>query len=328
MGPLVTVLLSVYNGEEFLCEAIDSILNQSFTDFEFIIVNDGSFDGTKEILDHYGKIDSRVKAYHQDKRGLEESLNFGISISQGKYIARMDADDICHPERIKTQVVYMESHPEIGLCGSWLKIIGEEQTFIYPCTPSKIRSSMLFFNPIAQSTVILRRSLLVDNGIQYDPNYERCEDYELWSRLSLITQFVNLPEYLLYRRLHPKQLSQQYHKEQLNVADRVRLNLLLRMGFTNTDPGIEVHQAISRWKLPLEKSFYLNAEKWLLALLQHNFEKREYSLTEFVIIIGEYWGRIYNFGKSRGLMRREDFWISPLAICFLYKRLIETRTSK
>src|SRR3989337_2996755 len=119
----VSVIMSVYNGERHLRESVDSILNQTFQDFEFIIINDGSKDQSKYILESYK--DERIKLIHNKNMGLTKSLNIGISIAKGKYIARQDADDISEPERLKTQYDFMEANPGLGLIGSQFEVIKE-----------------------------------------------------------------------------------------------------------------------------------------------------------------------------------------------------------
>ena len=129
MNPLVTVLMSVYNGEKYLERAIKSILNQTFKDFEFLIINDGSTDNSVKIIQSFN--DLRLRLIHNESNiGLIKTLNKGLKLSNGKYIARMDCDDISLPKRLSIQASFMEKYPEIGVCGSWVKIIGLGKKFI------------------------------------------------------------------------------------------------------------------------------------------------------------------------------------------------------
>ena len=125
MEPIISVVMPVYNGDKYLQEAIESILNQTEGDFEFIIINDGSTDDSPALIDKYRELDSRIKVITQENKGLISSLNTGIDEAKGKYIARMDADDVSLPERFRTQLEYMEKNSKIGACGSWAKVFDE-----------------------------------------------------------------------------------------------------------------------------------------------------------------------------------------------------------
>lgn len=203
---LVTVLMPVYNAEKYLAEAIESILHQTYQDFEFLIINDGSTDGSEEIILNYAEVDSRinyVKNEHNIK--LIATLNKGVKLAKGKYIVRMDADDISVPERIEKQVSFMESHPSVGVCGSYFTVFGEEVKEPYvvtrPLGNETIKASLLFTNSLGHPNVIIRKSVMVENDIWYDPRFYRIEDWGLWTILMNKCDFENIPESLLrYRR--------------------------------------------------------------------------------------------------------------------------------
>ena len=124
--PLVSVVLSVYNGEKYLMNAIESILDQTYPAFEFIIVNDGSTDNSPKIIDKYRKLDNRIKVLNQKNRGLIDSLNRGLALANGRYIARMDSDDISLPSKLEEQYNYLENNPDIGVLGTWIEMINED----------------------------------------------------------------------------------------------------------------------------------------------------------------------------------------------------------
>lgn len=152
--PLISVVMAVYNGADYLVPAIDSILQQTYSHFEFIIINDGSTDDTTKILQHYEQLDERIKVYAQANQGLPISLNRGIRLARGKYIARMDADDISLPERFAKQVEFMESHPEVGVCGTQIKMIGENSYVdAYPSSHPAIQCWLLLASGIAHPSV-------------------------------------------------------------------------------------------------------------------------------------------------------------------------------
>src|SRR5262245_16448315 len=136
--PLVSVVLTVYNGERFLCEALESILGQDFRDFELIVINDGSKDGTAHLLQSYEQSDLRIRVYHQPNRGLVESLNRGCTIARGEYIARLDADDVAQTDRLFRQVVFLERHPDVGLLGGAVEVVDLRGKVLFTsCNPTK-----------------------------------------------------------------------------------------------------------------------------------------------------------------------------------------------
>ncbi|MDR0686703.1 MAG: glycosyltransferase [Dysgonamonadaceae bacterium] len=196
--------MTVYNGELYLGEAIDSILSQTFGDFEFIIVNDGSTDATSKILDSY--TDKRIRRVdNTENMKLVYSLNRGLSLCNGKYIVRMDADDIALPERLQVQFDFMESCPEVGICGSYVKSFCEEtkktKLLVFPTDDSWIRAFAFFQSPFIHPSVILRREILINNNLSY-PNYYRAEDYALWTEMLKYTKGANIPHVLLDYRKH------------------------------------------------------------------------------------------------------------------------------
>jgi glycosyltransferase involved in cell wall biosynthesis len=201
--PKVSVLLSIYNGERFLKEAIESILVQTFKDFEFIIINDGSTDKTGAILADYQQSDPRIRVFDQENRGLIASLNRGCRLAQAAYIARMDADDISLPDRIAMQVDAMESHPEIGILGSAVEFIDEKgvpngQRF-YPNDSYLVGWTFLFGNNLAHPSVMMKRGV-VDRVGYYRREALYVEDYDLWVRASKVTRIANISRILLQRR--------------------------------------------------------------------------------------------------------------------------------
>ncbi len=206
----ISVIMPVYNGALFLREAIESILNQSFSDFEFIIINDGSTDDSKGIIREYELKDARIKFINQEQNsGLINVLNLGLSLSTGKYIARMDADDVSLPNRFASQAHFLDTHPEIGVLGSNVHSINSvgrrTSNFInnprLPQTSNQIKWSLCFSCCLMHPTIMARRELLLNAG-GYDKSAKHAEDYDLWVRLAPTTNFYNLPQKLLLLRRH------------------------------------------------------------------------------------------------------------------------------
>lgn len=201
--PKISVILPVYNGQDYLTEAIDSVLSQSFSDFELIIVNDGSTDGSAAIIEKLG--DSRIRFFQQSNKGLAATLNRAISLARGAYIARQDQDDVCLPSRFERQVAFLDANPDVGMVGTSAEIrVGNERTNRYlkhPVANASLKFGLLFDNHFVHSSVMIRRSVLEGlGGYSEDSARQPPEDYELWSRVMKKYKLANLPEVLLAYR--------------------------------------------------------------------------------------------------------------------------------
>jgi glycosyltransferase involved in cell wall biosynthesis len=226
--PKVTVILPVYNSAQYLSEAIDSILNQTFSDFELFIYNDGSVDESDEIIRSYR--DSRIFYEKMDSHaGYVVLLNKGLDSASGKYIARMDADDISLPTRFEEQVAFMEDNPSVGICGSWFEnfgtITGIAKTPIYE---EDVQLSLFYGTPVGHPTIMMRRSMLQDYNLRYENEYLYAEDYELFERASTHFAILNIPKVLLQYRKHPTQVTSQKWQHQYFLTGKVQARRLLR----------------------------------------------------------------------------------------------------
>jgi glycosyltransferase involved in cell wall biosynthesis len=203
-NPKVTVLMPVYNAEVYLRKSIESILNQTFTNLEFIIFNDGSTDGSAAIVSSYD--DPRIYFINnQVNLGYARCLNTGLSIAKGEYIARMDADDVSLPNRLASQVSILDAMPHIGVCSTNVVSINENSETIsepwWKKTLTPIEWLLLWENPIAHPSVMIRKSVLEENEINYNIDCTPAEDYDLWCRLVLITGFYRIVEVFLHYRI-------------------------------------------------------------------------------------------------------------------------------
>lgn len=198
---LVTVLMPVYNAEKYLAEAIDSILNQTYKDFVFLIINDGSTDCSEEIILSYK--DHRIKYLKNEKNlRLVATLNKGLDIIDTKYMLRMDADDISHPQRMEKLVEFMEKNTDVGVCGSYIKTFGNDNAvWKYETTDEYIRPRILYKSMMPHAASILRMSVLNDNNIRYKEKFIHIEDALLWYELFNLTRFANIPEPLYNYRI-------------------------------------------------------------------------------------------------------------------------------
>lgn len=213
MLPRVSVLMAVYNGEHYVRDAIDSILGQTFTDFEFLVFNDGSTDATRSIIAAYR--DPRIRLLENEANiGLTPTLNRGMSLATGEFVARQDADDISEPGRLARQVAYMERYPELVLLGSWYREIDAAgrpgKKLRLPCRQAELQWALLFYCPFVHSGAMLRRSAYVEEIGCYDERYRYAQDHELWLRTSRKKSLANLPEYLVRYRLNPLSMTETY----------------------------------------------------------------------------------------------------------------------
>lgn len=213
-APEVSVILSVYNGENYISESLESILNQTFRDFELIIINDGSTDGTSAIIKSYP--DPRIINLENEKNiGIARSSNKGLRIARGKYIAIMDADDISLPERFQKQFKILENNPDIGVCGTWISVIDKNGTWMknicYPTSSKVISCSLLFYDCFANPSTMFRKKIIEEIG-EYDPGFIAAMDYDLWTRSIGYYTFSNIPEFLLKYRMHGQNISQDREK--------------------------------------------------------------------------------------------------------------------
>lgn len=206
--PTVSVVMSVFNGQQFLAEAVESILKQSFRDFEFVIIDDGSTDETPKILNEYAGRDTRIRLVRQQNKGRAESLNIGIGLAKGKYIARMDADDISLPNRFQEQVEFLEQHPDVGLLGGTYQRIDRRgkilETVRGPLEDQEIKTRILEMNPMCHPAVMMRGDVALAAG-GYRKALLDADDYDLWLRMSERTQLANLDGCILQYRFHSEQ---------------------------------------------------------------------------------------------------------------------------
>ncbi len=212
MNPAVSVILPVWNCPAYVGAAIESILSQTLGDFEFIIIDDGSTDETPEVLKRYN--DPRIRHVRHENRGLAGTLNVGIALALGKYVARQDQDDISQPERLEKQFAYMEKHPECALLGTWAQIMEGnrlvDRFHRHPTDPATIQYALLLNNPFVHSSVIFRTEVARKlGGYTTDPSRQPPEDYEFWSRMARVASIANLPEVLLHYREVPGSMSRQ-----------------------------------------------------------------------------------------------------------------------
>lgn len=222
---LVSVVMPAYNSEKYISEAIESVLNQTFKDFEFIIIDDGSTDKTWEIIQEYAKKDERIIAFKNEKNlNNYATRNKGIKISKGKYIVWQDSDDISFPERLQKQVDFMEKNIEVGICGSYMQVFTDEKDLNirkYSIDDKDLRKDIFKFSPIAQPAAIIRKSCYEKVGY-YDDRFDATQDLDMTFRIGNEFKLANIPEVLIRYRVHPDSVTYKKVNKQIQNALRIR----------------------------------------------------------------------------------------------------------
>ncbi|OLQ92075.1 hypothetical protein BIY22_16315 [Vibrio panuliri] len=225
---MLSVILPAYNAQETLSRAIESLLVQTFADFELIVINDGSTDGTRDIIQQFK--DPRIKAVHlAENGGLINALNLGLTMAERRYIARMDADDISLPSRFAEQVAFLDAHLDYVACGTsiinFTEMLGNgvrESYMRYPTSDEEIRVALHFFERnICHPTVMFRSAAIKENGIRYRKEYLHAEDYQFWIELSKLGKLYNLPKGLVKYYRHNEQISAKYYSDQIAISKQI-----------------------------------------------------------------------------------------------------------
>ncbi len=316
--PLVSVLMPVYNGEKYISEAIDSILQQTYTHFELLIINDGSTDTSKEIILSYN--DPRIRYIENETNsGLIFTLNRGIDLAQGKYIARMDADDISLPKRLALQVAYLEQHPTIGMCGASAYRIDAAGNIVGKmgkiCDTNLLQASLLFSSPYIHPLMMIRTPLLQQN--KYNAAYKHGEDYELWIRLAEQTKGANLPNYLLHYRWHDSNISVVYNEVQIAHNKVLVAQAMKHLGIEINDKQYATHMSAFE-NHNIDFSALL---AWFALLIQQNKRYKHYDQDALIALLYSRWILSAVRQKQIGQILRWK-WYSPKALrltCHIFK---------
>ncbi len=292
--PLVSVVLSVYNGEKYLEESIDSILQQCYTNFEFIIINDGSTDKSLEIIKSYD--DKRIVLINRENKGLIESLNEGIRKSRGKYIARMDADDIALPSRFEEQVRFMDKNLDIGICGTAVIGFGENiQEHIWKLSSIDVtlKAELLFSSCFAHPSVMIRRKIIVENELYYNKGFLHAEDFELWVRMSEYTKFFNLKIPLLKYRVVKDSITRKADQDiekRYEVIKSIFENYLKILNVHNSEEENRLHFNLTvNTRMRNNDIEFKVLENYFDKLIESNKEVRAFDLFELKQVLGKKW---------------------------------------
>jgi hypothetical protein len=272
--PKISVVMPVCNIAAYVDQAVKSMLTQTFEDFEFIIVNDGSSDETGAILDRYQRMDSRLHVHHCERKGLAPALNYGCQRARGEYIARMDADDISLPHRLERQVEYLLKHPEIGIVGSWICKIDEngsvKGSWCPPSNPKMLKWTHFFGVCVSHPTVLMRREVVQRLGF-YNLEAVYVVDVDLWWRASFITDFGNVPEILLRYRVWPGSMSQTLARPKREAHVKLLASFIRKS--LGLDSPIEAVAGLRQVRVgpPFETAKQIHLTAGLIQALHENF---------------------------------------------------------
>lgn len=303
--PLVSLVLCVYNGEDYLADTLDTILGQTYPNWELIAIDDCSNDGTPEILADYAARDSRVKVHRNPENlRLQKSLNRGLSLVTGKYVARIDADDLCTLNRLERQVAFMEARPDIQL--SFCRYLRLEKGKIVRCSfnartsPEALHGMLLFTNPVIHPGVIARREAICALG--YREDLTCTEDLELWQRMDMQgMKMAAQNEYLLLYRIHDKQITANSAKRQREEFIRVAREYYRRMMFVLTP---EQEQFLTTGVYFIDQVDVDRLLDLFSQICRTNRQKRTYTQTALYNVMFEIVVRYKNCGISRGDLQR------------------------
>ena len=291
--PRVTILMPVYNAGKFLREAVDSILAQSFSDFEFLIIDDGSSDGSQSIIRSYD--DSRIRLMQNEKNlGVAATLNRGLDLARCEYIARMDADDISMHHRLGKQIHFMDENPKLGVSGTWIRLFGDQPRVVDRCPvgASVVKAYMLFDNPMFHPTVIMRRDAMHRFGLLYDHVYYRTEDFDLWTRAVGHFPLDNLPVPLVRFRCHYSSVTSMASDIMKQQACAILRRGLAQLQVEPTEEELDFHYAVAKGHRFNSVADIRQAEQWLDMLSGQNRKTGYFPEKAFSKVIGMIWFRL------------------------------------
>lgn len=285
--------MPVYNAGKYISEAINSILAQTYNDWELIIVNDGSSDNSEEIILSYAA-DPRIKySTNAHNKGLIYTRNRMIEMAEGEYIAFLDSDDISMPDRLRLQVDFLDNNKDYALCGTWGETINANNEVInkihLPVRDEDIKSSLLFISTFIQSSIMICKQILIENP--YDIRYPLAEDYELWCRLSKKYKLKNIPEHLTKYRWHESNISKSKKEHLDSLVKEIYKRELSYMGVEATDEELHIHSAIRDKTIQniSDKDYFRQLGYWLRKIAKAASSSPDYNHNTLVATIAFRW---------------------------------------
>lgn len=312
IAPKVSIIMPVYNASEYILEAIESVQRQTFRNWELIIVDEPTTtDATGQIVRQVAISDSRIRyVVNKEKLGISKSLNAALDIARGEYIARMDADDICLPNRIEEQVLYMEANPDIGICGCDYEVRGESWTSNLITDEDDIKSDLLFFVPLRHPTIIMRSSLLKKYGIKYNENILAAEDYDLFVRCQPYFRIANLEKKLLIYRRHKDAAVYRMIEESTKVNENLGRTMLKNLGVYVSDRELSIlyrHCRLNCLKGQYEVNELPVLENLLIQIWEANIKLKIYKGNSLYKVLAKRWEKEIAVYKKKTLTDDLEF---------------------
>lgn len=314
--PRVSVIMAVRNGANFVGRAIDSILAQSLRDFEFIIIDDASTDGTADICRQHASRDSRIRLLlNETNLGLAASLNLGIRESKGFYIARMDADDASRRERLALQVQYLDNNPQISICGGSICYHRGGHSTIKRFYPDHalLDAQLLFHAGFSHPAVMMRREQIHKHRLFYDESYATTQDYELWTRMLVSCRGANLSEVLLDYYCHGEQATAEKYDKMMMNCRRIHAVQLRALLPVVSEDDLTLHGRVSIPHDVFTEQELASAEAWLCRLWQANAERGRYDAKALRSVLFDVWRAVCYQSADGGLRVFRVYWTSVLS---------------
>lgn len=304
--PLISVIMSVYNEEMFLREAVESIQNQTLQDWELIIVDDCSTDGTRDILKELQEKDPRIRVVlNEENLGLTVNLNRALEIAEGRFIARMDGDDISHPDRLEKELSYLQKHPDLMLISCRTETFGKEHLRSdIEGEPEYLRCRMLVRPVLAHPGFFVRGEVFRELGFRYDESFRQAQDYDLAARLTRKYSIGICPEVLLGYRAHEGQVSSKSGRNQFANADRVRTYLLQELGISLSAEEWEDFHCLIREERTVDLDVFLRVMQILDQIVQQNGKVQIYDPAVLKSTLGRIMADWIIRTKSREIYRQ------------------------
>ncbi len=333
-NPKVTVFIPVYNREHYVGDAIESILAQTFSDFEILLVDDGSTDSGVDKIRAFS--DPRIRLVcNKNNLGIPKTRNRGVELARGQYMAMLDSDDRAYPERLAKQVAFLDNHPEYAQVGSWCRMMNQnghplKKVKRQPVLPDDIHAQFLFRCAMSNRSIMARTAILQE--YRYRNDFPRCQDYELHVRLAKKYKLGNIPECLVYGRIHEQQITGQTPDLGDAKKQEIISKQLQELGVTFSPDDFQPHLTLSRMRKSefIPDAAYLRwAKSWLLQLQQANARTHRYAEPAFSYALGEKWLQAcWTARKNIGWATWKHFFSSSLckhAVSTLQRQLLQKK---
>jgi len=317
--PLLSVIMPVYNAEQFVAQAIGSILHQTYDNLELIIVDDGSSDNSVNVIQSFK--DDRIKLYRNDgNHGIVYSRNKGLKLAKGDYIGMFDADDVAYPEKFEEQIAFFGQHNDYGMVGSWAKFIDEQGKQVpgrwkLRASPEMIPAIMLFQNYFLQSAVLYRKECI--SKYSFREGFDILEDYLIWIEITRDFKAWNLQKYLVNYRIHDDGVTKKYSEEKLEKEKKVFWKQLMNLGIDATEHELDLHLLIRNEKPVTEINTLKSIEKWLLKIIVRNEDMGVYDHKILIHVIFNRWVKVCYKASRLSFKMVYHFFTSQILYIFI-----------